>query len=37
MARLCPICQGEGRVAVRLAKSGRSLEDIRVAIDAQFG
>jgi hypothetical protein len=37
MARICPICQGEGRVAVRLARSGRSLQDIRVAIDAQFG
>ncbi len=37
MARICPICQGEGRVAARLAKAGRSLADIRIAIDAQFG
>ncbi len=37
MARICPICQGEGRVAVRLAKNGKSLADIRIAIDAQFG
>ena len=37
MARICPVCQGEGRVAVRLAKAGRSLADIRIAIDAQFG
>ncbi len=37
MARICPICQGEGRVAVRLAKAGKSLADIRIAIDAQFG
>jgi hypothetical protein len=37
MAMVCPICQGEGRVAVRMAKAGRSLADIRVAIDAQFG
>lgn len=37
MARICPICQGEGRVAVRMAKAGRSLADIRIAIDAQFG
>jgi hypothetical protein len=37
MARICPICQGEGRVAVRMAKAGRSLADIRVAIDAQYG
>ncbi len=37
MAKSCPICQGEGRVAVRLAKAGKSLDEIRVAIDAQFG
>lgn len=37
MARICPICQGEGRVAVRMAKADRSLADIRIAIDAQFG
>jgi hypothetical protein len=37
MAMVCPICQGEGRVAVRMAKAGRSLDDIRIAIDAQFG
>jgi hypothetical protein len=37
MAKICPICQGEGRVAVRLAKAGKSLDEIRAAIDAQFG
>ncbi len=37
MARICPICQGEGRVAVRMARSGKSLADIRIAIDAQYG
>lgn len=37
MARSCPICQGEGRVTVRLAKAGKSLDEIRAAIDAQFG
>lgn len=37
MAKICPVCQGEGRVAVRLARAGRSLADIRIAIDAQFG
>ena len=37
MARICPICQGEGRVAVRLARAGKSLAEIREAIDAQFG
>ena len=37
MAKACPICQGEGRVTVRLAKAGKSLDEIRAAIDAQFG
>lgn len=37
MAKICPICQGMGRVAVRMAKAGRSLDDIRAAVDAQFG
>ena len=37
MARICPICQGQGRLAVRLQKEGKSLDAIRVAIDAQFG
>lgn len=37
MARSCPICQGEGRVTVRMAKAGKSLTEIRAAIDAQFG
>lgn len=37
MARSCPICQGEGRVAVRLAKAKKSLTEIRAAIDAQYG
>ena len=37
MARLCPICQGEGRLAARLHKEGKTLAEIRVAVDAQFG
>jgi hypothetical protein len=37
MAKICPICQGEGRVAVRLAKAGKSLDEIRDAIDSQYG
>jgi Protein of unknown function with PCYCGC motif len=37
MAKICPICQGMGRVAVRMSKAGRSLNDIREAVDAQFG
>jgi hypothetical protein len=37
MAKICPICQGMGRVAVRMSKAGRPLDDIRAAVDAQFG
>jgi hypothetical protein len=37
MARSCPICQGEGRVTVRMHKEGKSLDEIRAAIDAQWG
>jgi hypothetical protein len=37
MARYCPTCQGEGRLAARLHKEGKSLDDIRSAIDAKFG
>lgn len=37
MAKMCVICQGEGRLAARLAKAGKTLDEIRIAIDAQFG
>jgi hypothetical protein len=37
MARHCPICQGEGRMAARLHKEGKTLEQIREAIDARWG
>ena len=37
MAKICHICQGEGKLAVRLHKEGKSLEAIRAAIDAKFG
>lgn len=36
MAKGCPICQGQGRLAARLHREGRSLDDIRGAIDAKF-
>jgi hypothetical protein len=36
MARDCTICQGQGRLAVRLHKAGKSLQDIRSAVDAKF-
>ncbi|GJG88836.1 hypothetical protein tb265_41100 [Gemmatimonadetes bacterium T265] len=37
MARGCPICQGQGRLAVRLHQAGKSLDAIRAAVDAKFG
>jgi hypothetical protein len=37
MATACRICQGQARLAHRLFKEGRSLEEIRSAIDAEFG
>jgi hypothetical protein len=36
MARDCVICQGQGRLAVRLHKEGKTLDEIRSAIDAKF-
>jgi hypothetical protein len=37
MAGHCGVCQGEGRLAYRLHKQGKSLDEIRAAIDAKFG
>lgn len=37
MARHCEICQAEGKMTARLFKSGKSLDQIRKAIDARFG
>jgi hypothetical protein len=37
MAKTCHICQGEGKLAIRLHKEGKSLDAIRNAIDAKFG
>jgi len=37
MAQYCDICSGEGRLAYRLHKEGRSLDEIRAAIDRRFG
>ena len=37
MARECAICQGQGRLAVRLHKAGKLLDAIRAAVDAKFG
>lgn len=37
MARACPICQGQARMVSRLHKEGKTLDQIRVAIDARYG
>lgn len=37
MAQYCNICAGEGRLAVRLHQEGRTLEEIRAAVDRRFG
>jgi hypothetical protein len=37
MARHCPICQGEGRMVARLHREGKSLDEIRGAVDARWG
>ena len=37
MARHCPVCQGEARLAHRLHKDGKTLDEIREAIDARYG
>ena len=37
MAKGCAICQGQGRLAVRLHKAGKSLDEIRAAVDGKFG
>lgn len=36
MATWCPICQGQGRLVVRLDKAGKTLDEIRRAIDARY-
>ncbi len=36
MATMCEICQGQGRLAFRLHNSGRTLDQIRAAIDARY-
>ena len=37
MAKGCIVCQTEGRMVVRLHGAGRTLDQIRAAIDARFG
>ena len=37
MARHCEICQGQARLATRMHREGKTLQQIRTAIDAKFG
>ena len=37
MALDCVVCRGEARLAYRLHRDGRSLDQIRAAIDARYG
>jgi hypothetical protein len=37
MAQVCRICQGQARLTHRLHKAGKSLAEIRAAIDDEFG
>ena len=37
MARHCMVCQGEGRMAARLHADGKTLDEIRTAIDERYG
>lgn len=37
MATYCEICEGEGRMAFRLHGEGKTLDEIRAAIDARYG
>ena len=36
MAQMCDKCQGQGRYAFRLHRDGKSLDEIRAAIDARY-
>jgi len=36
MAHHCQVCQGEARLAHRLHREGRTLDEIRAAVDAEF-
>jgi hypothetical protein len=36
MARHCEVCQGTGRLAYRLHRQGKSLAEIREAVDLRF-
>lgn len=37
MAQYCDICSGEGRLAYELHTQGKTLDEIRAAVDRRFG
>lgn len=37
MASTCGVCQGQAKLAHELHREGKSLEEIRAAIDAEYG
>ena len=37
MAQACQVCQGEGRLAYEMHRKGKTLSEIRAAIDRNFG
>ena len=37
MARYCDVCQGQGRLAFRLHHVGKTLDEIRAAIEDRYG
>jgi hypothetical protein len=37
MARMCDICRGQGRLAFRMHRAGKTLDEIRIAIDDRYG
>ena len=37
MAMHCEVCRGQGRLAFRLHRAGKSLDEIRAAIDDRYG
>ena len=37
MARHCMVCRGQGKLAFRLHRGGKTLDEIRAAIDDRYG
>jgi hypothetical protein len=37
MAAHCAVCQGQGRLAFRMHRAGKTLDEIRKAVDGRYG